>query len=187
MTVRCIEWATRRNKGDAAVPTSSSSSSSSSPPRCRRILERPLWRRTADCTVLQIRQKLSSYVHQDLRKGRAVAGPALTVAATLAMLEAVQYLCTYCRCAMKRVWRTPRDPQQWTLDRIDNDRPHQIDNVVPSCMECNLRRRARSHQSFRSGAEIVAAGITKVPAAATAADTMRRRRRSGEWIVVKEE
>lgn len=131
-------------------------------PPHRRVLDRPLWQRTADCTILQIRQKLAGYVHQDQRKGRETAVPALTVEATLALLEAVDYQCTYCGCCMERVWRAPRDPRQWTLDRIDNARSHQIDNVVPSCMECNLRRRARGHWGFRRGAEIVAAGISKV-------------------------
>lgn len=135
---------------DASTTTTMSS-------RLRRCLERPLWRRTPDCTVLQVRQKLASYVSQDQRKGRGAAVPPLTVNATLALLESAGYRCMYCQREMPRVWSQPRDPLQWTLDRIDNDRPHQIDNVVPSCMECNLRRRTRGHARFHHGAQIVLA------------------------------
>lgn len=137
------------------------SSSPSPPPRTRTVLAQPLWTRTADCTLLQIQQKLAGYVRQDERKGRAAPEPPLTVAATLAMLEAAQFRCTYCARDMPRVWTAPRDPAQWTLDRVDNTRPHQIDNVVPSCMECNLRRRARSHWAFRRGAAIAAATVVE--------------------------
>lgn len=137
------------------------SSSPSPPPRTRTVLAQPLWTRTADCTLLQIQQKLAGYVRQDERKGRAAPEPPLTVAATLAMLEAAQFRCTYCARDMPRVWTAPRDPAQWTLDRVDNARPHQIDNVVPSCMECNLRRRARSHWAFRRGAALAAATVAE--------------------------
>lgn len=129
--------------------------------RTRTVLAQPLWARTADCTVLQIQQKLAGYVRQDERKGRAEPEPPLTVAATLALLEAAAFRCTYCTREMPRVWSAPRDPAQWTLDRVDNARPHQIDNVVPSCMECNLRRRARSHWAFRRGAALAAATVEK--------------------------
>ncbi len=129
--------------------------------RTRTVLAQPLWARTADCTLLQIQQKLAGYVRQDERKGRAQPEPPLTVATTLALLEAAAFRCTYCARDMPRVWSKPRDPAQWTLDRVDNARPHQIDNVVPSCMECNLRRRAQSHWAFRRGAALAAATVAK--------------------------
>jgi hypothetical protein len=34
------------------------------------------------------------------------------------------------------------------LDRINNDLGHNNDNVVISCLECNLKRRKKSKDSF---------------------------------------
>ena len=41
-----------------------------------------------------------------------------------------------------------REPNQWTLDRIDNSKPHNTDNVVIACLKCNLERRRRSDTKF---------------------------------------
>ena len=37
-----------------------------------------------------------------------------------------------------------RDEQQWTLDRIDNDKCHSDENTVISCLKCNLQRRVKN-------------------------------------------
>ena len=34
-----------------------------------------------------------------------------------------------------------REPKQWTLERLNNVFGHNRDNVVLSCLQCNLRRR----------------------------------------------
>lgn len=41
-----------------------------------------------------------------------------------------------------------RDPKQWTLDRIDNTMGHNTNNVVISCLNCNLKRRNRTVEKF---------------------------------------
>ena len=41
-----------------------------------------------------------------------------------------------------------RDQQQWTLDRIDNSLGHHKDNVVISCLQCNLKRRTTEIDRF---------------------------------------
>lgn len=153
----------------------------------RSVLAQPLWVRTADCTLLQIQQKLAGYVRQDERKGRAAPEPPLTVAATLALLEAAAFRCTYCARDMPRVWSRPRDPAQWTLDRVDNARPHQIDNIVPSCMECNLRRRAQSHWAFRRGAALAAAMVREAEGGAGDVAGVESDGEDDEWVVARSE
>jgi hypothetical protein len=44
--------------------------------------------------------------------------------------------------------------QQWTLDRIDNDVGHNADNVVVSCLECNLKRGTMDSDRFKYGKQI---------------------------------
>ena len=41
-----------------------------------------------------------------------------------------------------------RDKHQWTLDRIDNSIGHNKENVVISCLECNLKRRTTEIDRF---------------------------------------
>ena len=41
-----------------------------------------------------------------------------------------------------------RDPKQWTLDRIDNTMGHNTNNVLISCLACNLKRRNRTVEKF---------------------------------------
>ena len=41
-----------------------------------------------------------------------------------------------------------REAKQWTLDRINNDIGHNIDNVLISCLECNLKRRRTNKDAF---------------------------------------
>ena len=39
--------------------------------------------------------------------------------------------------------------EQWSLDRIDNDYGHNHDNVVISCLECNLKRRCIDMNKYK--------------------------------------
>ena len=41
-----------------------------------------------------------------------------------------------------------RENSQWSLDRIDNDIGHNNDNVLISCLECNLKRRKQNKDKF---------------------------------------
>ena len=46
------------------------------------------------------------------------------------------------------LYKNVREPKQWTLDRIDNNKPHNTDNVVIACLKCNLERRRRDDKKF---------------------------------------
>ena len=41
-----------------------------------------------------------------------------------------------------------KQDNQWTLDRIDNSMGHNTNNVVISCLECNLKRRNTDLKKF---------------------------------------
>jgi hypothetical protein len=41
-----------------------------------------------------------------------------------------------------------REPQQWTLERMDNDFGHNEGNVVIACLSCNLRRRTMHYERY---------------------------------------
>ena len=44
---------------------------------------------------------------------------------------------------------------QWTVDRIDNSIGHDIDNIVISCLKCNLQRKTRSADKFAQTKQLV--------------------------------
>ena len=49
---------------------------------------------------------------------------------------------------MKIFYQIARDLEQWTLDRIDNAKPHQNDNVIICCLDCNLKRKTINKDKF---------------------------------------
>ena len=56
--------------------------------------------------------------------------------------------CHYCSCETYLLYEFVREMKQWSVDRIDNDKGHNHDNVVIACLECNLQRKRKSKQSF---------------------------------------
>jgi len=58
-------------------------------------------------------------------------------------------LCYYCRCKCCLITKEKRENIQWTLDRINNDIGHYNDNVVISCLKCNLQKRRRNDEHFK--------------------------------------
>jgi hypothetical protein len=47
------------------------------------------------------------------------------------------------------MYKFVREPTQWTIDRIDNIKGHNKNNIVLACLKCNLSRKCRSEQSFK--------------------------------------
>ncbi len=41
-----------------------------------------------------------------------------------------------------------RESKQWSVDRIDNDLGHNINNYHLACLDCNLKRRRRTDEKF---------------------------------------
>ncbi len=62
-------------------------------------------------------------------------------------LKDCDYTCYYCKEKVLMVYGK-RDPKQWTLDRIDNTMGHNTNNVLISCLACNLKRRNRTVEKF---------------------------------------
>ena len=50
---------------------------------------------------------------------------------------------------MLLIYENVREPKQWTLDRIDNSIGHNTENVVISCLSCNLKRRTMDDKKFK--------------------------------------
>ena len=96
-----------------------------------------------------IKKKLSSYRQQDREKKiLRKETPVITFDETIEKLVASKLCCFYCKCKVFIFYKKIRDNKQWTLDRIDNSIGHCKDNVLISCLECNLKRRTMEMDRF---------------------------------------
>jgi len=62
-------------------------------------------------------------------------------------LKECDYTCYYCKDKVLMEYGK-LDKKQWTLDRIDNTMGHNTNNVLISCLACNLKRRNRTVEKF---------------------------------------
>jgi hypothetical protein len=101
-----------------------------------------------------VAKKRLGYKSQDVANEIFDAKWFVTLDEILELLVASKLQCHYCRkgCAIK--YSKPLLGSQWTLDRICNDQGHNRQNVVISCLKCNLRRGLRSSRNYRLGQQM---------------------------------
>lgn len=97
----------------------------------------------------EINKKILSYKKQDITKKRYNEADFVTFDDTIELLCESNLLCYYCRNQMYIFYDNVREKRQWTLDRVDNDICHSKDNLVVSCLSCNLQKRRRESEAFK--------------------------------------
>jgi len=95
----------------------------------------------------EIDKKITSYKTQDINKNKYNDNN-ITQEQVIEKLVSSKLKCYYCKCNMFIFYNKVRDLEQWTLDRIDNDLSHSDDNVIISCLRCNLQRRCQNKDKF---------------------------------------
>jgi hypothetical protein len=105
--------------------------------------------------IKEIATKLNGYRNQDSLKGRFDTQTFITVQQTIDLLVQSNLTCFYCKCFTPILYKNVRDGAQWSLDRIDNDKGHSHDNVVISCLKCNLQRKRRSSNTFAMSKQMI--------------------------------
>jgi len=84
-----------------------------------------------------IEQKLRGYAFQDKKAGR---DPSNNITADeVRDLLTWGTVCFHCNTVLG---------DRWTLDRDDDNLPHSLDNVIPSCLSCNHRHLNRKLAEF---------------------------------------
>tara|TARA_Y100000768_G_scaffold220618_1_gene166325 strand:+ start:13952 stop:14458 length:507 start_codon:yes stop_codon:yes gene_type:complete len=97
----------------------------------------------------ELEGKRNNYKQQDKKKGFTQDNGALISQEELVMkLVASKLTCFYCKKQVRIFYSKIRDPEQWTLDRKDNDLPHTDDNTCIACLKCNLDRRTTNMDKF---------------------------------------
>uniref|UniRef100_A0A6C0HZL1 HNH domain-containing protein n=1 Tax=viral metagenome TaxID=1070528 RepID=A0A6C0HZL1_9ZZZZ len=95
----------------------------------------------------QINQKIYGYKTQDIEKSLYLPTEFINIDYVISRLIECPN-CYYCKEPVQLIYEFVREPKQWTLDRIDNSRGHNCDNVEIACLRCNLRRRIMHHERF---------------------------------------
>lgn len=98
--------------------------------------------------IKQIEKKISSYKQQDIEKKVLNNEKIINLKYIIDKLIESKLNCYYCKCKMYILYENVRESKQWTVDRINNDLGHNIDNIVLACLDCNLKRRCKTSDKF---------------------------------------
>jgi hypothetical protein len=98
--------------------------------------------------IQQLERKLNNYKQQDILKKVYNPDNIITLEETIKKLKESELFCYYCKKEMLILYEIVRENLQWTLDRIDNNLGHTNNNVIISCLSCNLKRRKQSKDAF---------------------------------------
>ena len=98
--------------------------------------------------LLQIKRKISSYLGQDKEKNLVNKELFVNVQDVINLFKTSKMICYYCKEKTEIMYEFVREPKQWTLERLDNSFGHNRDNVVISCLSCNLRRRTMAKERY---------------------------------------
>ena len=98
--------------------------------------------------LLQIKRKISGYLGQDKEKKLVNRELFVNVQDVIKLFKTSKMICYYCKEKTEIMYEFVREPKQWTLERLDNAFGHNRDNVVISCLRCNLRRRTMAKERY---------------------------------------
>jgi hypothetical protein len=105
---------------------------------------------TKSCKIIlqQIKRKISGYLGQDREKDLIDKEKFVNTQDVITLFKTSKMICYYCKERTEIMYEFVREPKQWTLERLDNSFGHNRDNVVISCLSCNLRRRTMAKERY---------------------------------------
>lgn len=98
--------------------------------------------------LTQVKNKIAGYKGQDIEKKILDLTRFVTKEKVFELFEESKLICYYCKKPTRVVYEYVRDPRQWSLERLDNSMGHNSDNVVLSCLQCNLKRRCMNPERY---------------------------------------
>lgn len=96
----------------------------------------------------EIKTKLNSYKSQDQKKNIYDINLFINYDDLIEKIKESNLKCYYCCESIFILYEIVRENKQWTLDRINNDEGHNKENIVISCLQCNLKRRDTNSNKF---------------------------------------
>ena len=98
--------------------------------------------------IQEINKKIYGYKQQDILKNRYDDNNFLSFRSVINKMIECELKCRYCKKEIDVLYDISREMTQWSVDRINNDLGHNIDNFHLACLECNLKRRRRTDEKF---------------------------------------
>jgi len=96
----------------------------------------------------QIHQKIYGYKAQDKLKNKFIENQFVDMDKVIELMITCKNQCFYCKTNVHVLYEYVREPNQWSLERIDNNFGHNKNNVVIACLNCNLHRRTMYYERF---------------------------------------
>lgn len=96
----------------------------------------------------QINEKINGYKNQDIKKKILLPDKFVDLDFVLNLLKSSNLMCFYCKEPVLILYENVREPKQWTLERINNSFGHNKDNIVISCLCCNLKRKCMFQERY---------------------------------------
>jgi 5-methylcytosine-specific restriction endonuclease McrA len=97
----------------------------------------------------ELKNKLNSYKGQDRKKQCYDDRFFISLNKLIELLVASKLKCYYCKEQVFIYYKLIREPKQWTLDRIDNEQGHNMENCVIACLACNIQRKTLDDKKFK--------------------------------------
>jgi len=115
--------------------------------------------------IAELKSKISSYKQQDIKKNIHEQHNFISLENVIEKLVSCKLKCYYCNKNIFIFFNNVRDPDQWTLDRLNNLHEHTSQNTIIACLKCNLERRRKNSQKFKFTKQLQNSTIkiTKVP------------------------
>ena len=98
--------------------------------------------------IHEINKKIYGYKQQDIIKKKLDINNFITFDSIIEKMVYCELKCRYCNDVMYILYDIKRELKQWSVDRIDNNLGHNIDNYHLACLDCNLKRRCRTDEKF---------------------------------------
>ena len=98
--------------------------------------------------IRQIQKKINGYKSQDILKKIYSTEEFVSLPIVIQYLCDSEMKCYYCKEDIYILYDNVREPKQWSLERIYNKFGHNVNNVVISCLSCNLKRGCIYHERF---------------------------------------
>lgn len=97
----------------------------------------------------EIKRKISGYKSQDQKKHKYSENNFIDIDFVKATLVEKELKCYYCCRNVQILYKSVREPKQWSVERMDNKYGHNKNNITIACLECNLKRKTIYHERFR--------------------------------------
>ena len=104
--------------------------------------------------IKELTHKISGYKKQDVDKRIYDKDLFVSLEDIITKLLCSKLKCFYCKNVCELLYENIYSKLQWTLDRIDNNAGHNVDNVVVCCLECNLKKGTMDSARFKYGKQL---------------------------------